>query len=147
MGFLGFEHLDGYDLARVISGELKARDYILCESHAVTGPRATIRTKDYMFSIKSRPDKNRGNNMRWAMNAGYEELEPALYHLTLDPHEVRNLAFDPQYREIAQVLKDKLLNIVLGDNRVEVDWGEKAGGTEIFRSNFAPGADDKVLEL
>ena len=54
---------------RVASGELAARDYVIGESHAVTGPRAYIRTKDYVFSLQTRPDKSRGNNMDWAMNA------------------------------------------------------------------------------
>ena len=45
-------------------------------------------------------------------------------------------------------MQKKLLDIVLGDNRVEVDWGDnKALGTTVFRSNFAPGADDKKLSF
>lgn len=44
-------------------------------------------------------------------------------------------------------MKDKLLNIVIGDNRVEVIWNAKGDGTEVSRSNFAPGADDKKLKL
>jgi hypothetical protein len=65
-----------------------------------------------------------------------------------DSNEVNNLAFSSEHQTVANAMKEKLLNIVLGDNRVEVDWGgNKALGTEIFRSNFAPGADDKKLEL
>lgn len=142
-----FDYLDGYDLAKVTAGTLEPRDYILTESHAVTGPRASIRTKEYMFSIKTRPDKTRGKNMNWAMEATYEELEPVLYHLATDPGELHNLAHNPEYRQIANAMQTKLLNIVLGDNRVEVNWGQKGAGTDIFRSNFAPGADDKKLKL
>jgi len=142
-----FDFLDGYDLAKVTSGELAPRQYVIGESHAVTGPRATIRTKEYMFSIKSRPDKKRGKNMEWAMNASYEELEPVLYHLTTDPEELHNLAFSKEYESVARALKEKLLNIVIGDGRVEVDWGQKATGTKPVISNFAPGADDKKIEL
>ena len=47
-------------------------------------------------------------------------------------------------------MKKKLVNIVLGDNRLEVNWGDGmrgATGIEVFRSNFAVGADDKKLTL
>jgi hypothetical protein len=44
-------------------------------------------------------------------------------------------------------MKEKLANIVLGDGRVEVNWGTKADGEEIFQSNFAPGAHDGQLKL
>jgi arylsulfatase A-like enzyme len=142
-----YDYLDGYDLAGVVSGDLPARDYTLSESHAVTGPRATIRTAEYMFSLRSRPDKVRGRNMLWALSASYEELEPVLYDLTRDPEERYNLAFDRDHQAIAQAMKEKLLDIVLGDNRVEVNWGEAGAGTEVFRSNYAPGSDDKKLPL
>ena len=142
-----FGYLDGYDLAAVNSGKAPVRDYVIGESHAVTGPRAFIRTKDFCFSMQSRPNKNRGENMEWARNASYKELDPGLYHMPSDPYEVNNLAFNPEYQEVAMKMKEKLLNIVLGDNRVEVGWGAKADGTELFHSNFAPGADDKKLKL
>jgi hypothetical protein len=48
---------------------------------------------------------------------------------------------------MAMTLKDKLLKIVLGDGRIEVDWGPKADGTKVHRSNFAIGAHDGKLEL
>lgn len=137
-----FSYLDGVDLAEVASGKQAARDYVIGESHAVTGPRAYIRTKDYVFSMQTRPHKKRGQDLDWALHASYEELDPALYHTSSDPHEVQNLAFDKAYQEIAFKMKDKLINIVLGDNRVEVAWGKKADGTQIYRSNFAPGAHD-----
>ncbi|SMP80063.1 Sulfatase [Neorhodopirellula lusitana] len=143
-----YEYLDGMDMAEIASGEVPARDYVIGESHAVIGPRAFIRTKDYVFSMQTRPNRNRGKDMDWALNASYKELDPALYHMPTDPGEVRNLAFSPEYERVAMVMKDKLLNIVLGDNRVEVDWGgNQAVGTTVYRSNFAPGADDKQLTL
>ena len=80
----------------------------------------------------------------------WEELDPALYHMSKDPLETVNVAFDPSYRVIAEKMKKKLVNIVLGDNRVEVNWGDGmrgATGIEVFRSNFAVGADDKKLTL
>ena len=142
-----FDYLDGLDLKAVASGEAPVRDYIIGEAHAVTGPRAFIRTKDYVFSMQTRPNKNRGENMDWALNATYEDLDPALHYIPKDPKEVNNLAFDKNYQKVAMMLKDKLINIVLGDDRVEVAWGQKADGTQIFRSDFAPEAHDYKLNL
>ena len=142
-----FEYLDGLDMAEVAAGKAPVRDYVIGESHAVTGPRAFIRNKEFVFSMQTRPDKNRGENMNWALNASYKELDPALYHMPTDPHEVNNLAFNKDYEKVAQILKEKLINIVLGDNRVEVGWGPKADGTTVFRSNFAPGAHNYKLKL
>ncbi|WP_168564577.1 sulfatase-like hydrolase/transferase [Crateriforma spongiae] len=142
-----FDYLDGYDLAKVTSGDAPVRDYVVGESHAVTGPRAFIRTKEYVLSLQTRPDKRRGVDMQWAMKADYEDLDPGLYHMPSDPHEIHNLAFDDDYREVAEKLKDKLLRIVLGDGRIEVEWGPKADGTKIHRSSFATGAHDGKLEL
>lgn len=140
-----FDFLDGYDLAKVTSGDLPPRPYVLSESHAVTGARATIRTKDYMLSIKPRPNAKHGADMAWAMAASLKELEPVLYDLKADPDELNNLAFNPEHHETVEVLKTKLLNIVLGDDRVEVNWNKWGDGTEFFTNNFAPRADDKKL--
>ncbi|MGC6424719.1 MAG: sulfatase-like hydrolase/transferase [Lentimonas sp.] len=142
-----FEYLDGYDLAAVASGELRARDYVLGESHAVIGPRAYIRTRDYVFSMQTRPHKHRGKDIEWALHADYKDLDPALYHTPSDPNEKNNLALDPKYQTIAKKMRIKLSNIVLGDNRVEVNWGRDGNGTTVYRSNFAQGADDKTLDL
>ena len=127
--------------------EAPVRDYVIGESHAVTGPRAYIRTKDFVFSMQTRPKGKKGRDMQWAQNAIYKDLDPALYCMGNDPGETNNLAFNNEYQRIAMAMKEKLTSIVLGDNRVEVDWGKKAEGTELFRSNFAPGADDKKLDL
>ncbi|MEM1107375.1 MAG: sulfatase-like hydrolase/transferase [Planctomycetota bacterium] len=142
-----FDYLDGYDLAKVASGELTPRGYIIGESHAVTGPRATIRTEQYMFSVKSRPNNKHGGDFKWALKADYADLQPVLYDVKADPDELNNLAHDPAYREVAEALKTKLLNIVLGDGRIEVDWGMKGDGKKFYRSNFARGADDKKSPL
>ncbi|CDF79822.1 arylsulfatase [Formosa agariphila KMM 3901] len=142
-----FNYLDGFDLAKVVSKEAPVRDYIIGESHAVTGPRAYIRTKDYVLSLQTRPSKKEGENMKWALIASWEDLDPALYDLTKDPREVNNVAFKKQYNDIATKMKEKLLNIVLGDNRVEVDWEKWGTGTKVYRSNFAPDAHDYKLKL
>ena len=144
-----FQYLDGMNMAAIASGKSKKRDYIIGESHAVTGPRAFIRTKEYVFSMQTRPHKNRGKDLDWAQNATYEELDPGLYHMPTDPKEVNNLAFDKKHQKIAQKMKQKLMDIVLGDNRVEVGWGKGTNvtGTQIYRSNYAPGAHDYKLKL
>ncbi|MEM6829650.1 MAG: sulfatase-like hydrolase/transferase, partial [Bacteroidota bacterium] len=142
-----YSYLDGMDMAEVAEGKAPVRDYVIGESHAATGPRAYIRTKEYVFSLQTRPNIKRGENLNWAMNVPYERLDPGLYDVTKDPDEVNNLAFDKKYRHIAMAMKEKLLNIVLGDNRIEVDWGKKADGTTVYRNNFALGAHDYQLEL
>ena len=89
--------------------------------------------------------------MEWARTASYEDLDPALYHMPSDPHEINNLAFDKDYEAVAMKMKEKLINIVLGDNRAETDWGygtsSDAIGTTVHRSNFAPGSHDYKLKL
>ena len=50
-------------------------------------------------------------------------------------------------KKTAKKMKDKLLNIVLGDNRVEVNWERWGTGTHVFRSNFASGTHDYKLKL
>ncbi|WP_411844732.1 sulfatase-like hydrolase/transferase [Roseibacillus persicicus] len=143
-----FSYLDGRDLGKVASGETSPRDYIVGESHAVTGPRAFIRTKDYCFSMQTRPSSKRGANLDWALQASYEELDPGLYHLPSDPKEVKNLAYTEEHREVAMKMKKKLMDIVLGDDRVEVNWGgPKALGTEVFRQTFSSGSNDGKLKL
>ncbi|WP_430936010.1 sulfatase-like hydrolase/transferase [Saccharicrinis sp. 156] len=142
-----YSYLDGLDLAKVVNGKAPVRDYVIGESHAVTGPRAFIRTKDYVFSIQTRPNTKHGGDMKWALNADYKDLDPALYDMSKDPQEVNNVAFDKKYKAIAEAMKNKLLNIVLGDNRVEVNWEKWGSGTEVFYSNFAPGAHDYKLKL
>ncbi|TXG38385.1 sulfatase-like hydrolase/transferase [Seonamhaeicola maritimus] len=149
-----FKHLDGLDLEKVVSGNASVRDYVIGESHHGIGPRAYIRTKDYMFSVKTRPNSKRGIKMDWAMNASYQDLDPALYHTKKDPQEIDNLAFNSKYNKIAMQLKEKLLNIVIGDGRSEINWGgdnygknTKAIGTKVYKSNFAKGSHDFKLKL
>ena len=108
-----FDYLDGFNLADVAAEKTPVRDYVIGENHAVTGPRAYIRTKDYVFSMQTRPNKKRGENMNWALNATYEQLDPVLYDFKNDPHELNNLAFDKNYQAIAMKMKEKLINIVL----------------------------------
>lgn len=142
-----FSYLDGLDMAKVAAKEIPARDYVVGESHAVIGPRAYLRTKEYVFSMQTRPDKIRGKDLDWALKASYEDLDAALYNTVEDPKEKNNLAYHKSYRKIAEKMRAKLTDIVLGDGRVEVEWGSKADGTKVFYSNFAPGAHDHRLKL
>ena len=41
---------------------------------------------------KTRPHKNRGKDMDWALKASYEDLDPALYDTNKDPHEVKQFS-------------------------------------------------------
>ncbi|WP_033194701.1 sulfatase-like hydrolase/transferase [Ochrovirga pacifica] len=142
-----YSYLDGVDMQKVASKKAPKRDYILGEGHAVTGPRGYIRTHDYVFSMQTRPNKKRGENMEWALTATDKELDMALYDMKKDPKELNNLAYNKKYSKIVKQMKEKLTNILLGDNRVEVNWGKRGTGTEVFRSNFAPGAHDYQLKL
>ncbi len=124
-----FEHLDGLDLAKTASGEIEPRDFVVAEN----GSRAYIRTKDYMLTINSRRGA-RGEGMDWAINASYKDLDTGLYYLPNDPHELKNLANNPEYQDIAIKLKNKLLSVLFDDKRVETDWGKGGvGGKVIYR--------------
>ncbi|TWT80780.1 Choline-sulfatase [Planctomycetes bacterium CA13] len=141
-----YQYLDGRDLAKVANGKVPPRDYIIAEPTHVTGPRAVIRTRDYKFSMKVRPSNKPGKEMDWALQANLKDIEPVFFDLRSDPSERNNLAFDPYYINVINAMRTKLQSIVLGDGRVEVPWS-KAGGDPVFVSNFAPGADDGILEL
>ncbi|MEM9930537.1 MAG: sulfatase, partial [Bacteroidota bacterium] len=62
----------------------------------------------------------------------------------VDPLEQNNVAATEAYGELAQWFRDKLGHIVLGDGRVECDWSKP---NTYSLSNFASGADDKVLDI
>jgi arylsulfatase A-like enzyme len=140
-----FAYLDGRDLKKVAAGEVK-RDYAMGEGNHVIGHRAFIRTNEFSFSMKTRPDKTPGKDFKWAIKASREDVELALYDLRIDPKETNNVANDPKYKKLADWFRDKLQTIVIGDGRHEVKWdaGKEA---KVYSSNFAPGADDKQIEL
>lgn len=141
-----YAHLDGYDLATVASGARPARDYVVAECRHVIGPRGVIRTKDFAFSMKIRDLKRAPQAMDWAVTADDADVEPMLFDLRADPEQIRNLAFEPHYRRVVDLLREKLQNILLGDGRVEVEW--TAAGNDTARlGTFASGADDKRLVI
>ncbi|MEX0320887.1 MAG: sulfatase-like hydrolase/transferase [Puniceicoccaceae bacterium] len=140
-----FDYLDGRDLKQVAAGKVK-RDYAIGESNHVIGHRAFIRNEQFSFSMKTRPHKTAGKDFKWAINAGRDEVELALYDLRVDPNETNNVANDRKYRKLADWMRLKLQSIIIGDGRHEVKWdaGKEA---KVYSSNFAPGADDKKLDI
>lgn len=148
-----YDYLDGRDLARVVNGKERPRDYIIAEPTWVIGPRAVIRTKDYKFAMKVRARAGHymspamaGKDIKWAINADLKDIEPTLYDRRKDPGEVNNLAFDGRYRPVLKALRSKLQNIVLGNGRVEVVW-TKTGNDKSHLSSFALGSDDGRLKV
>ncbi len=152
-----FDYLDGYNLADVVAGKATKRDYVLGEIDAVCGPHGQIRTKDFMFGMRTRdismvnvPGKDKAiegdanTNMRWAMDASLEDVDAILYDLRIDSMERNNVALDPKYREVAEYMRNKLGNIMLGDGRVEVDWAQE---NSYKRSTFGIGSDDKKFKM
>ena len=145
-----YDYLDGFDLAEVLSGKAQKREYALGEMNLVCGPRAYMRSDDFAFSMRSRPDNatpkegTLNKNIKWALECPVEKAEMALYDLRNDPLERNNVANDPQYKELAAWFRQKLGNIVLGDGRAECDWNKR---NSYNISNFAKGADDKKLDI
>ncbi len=146
-----YNYLDGYDLAKVMDKSLPERDYVYGEMNVVYGPRAYIRSDEFAFSMRVRDKNNQpsasyppNNNIMWALNTSREYAEMALYDLRVDAKERTNLAYTDEYIALADWFRTKLGNIALGDGRVEVIWSE-INTWDV--SNFAPGADDKILDI
>ncbi|MEO0793900.1 MAG: sulfatase-like hydrolase/transferase [Verrucomicrobiota bacterium] len=150
VGSDNFSHLDGASLMRTVRGTAR-REYILGEINAIAGPRAYMRTKDFAFSMRTRPENGKpgpayapGENIDWALTCPRDKAELALYDLRVDPDERNNVANDPEYKALADWFRKKLGDIVLGDRRLEVDWTKE---NEYYLSDFAVGADDKKLRI
>ena len=88
-----------------------------------------------------------GKDFKWALTADLKDIEPALFDLKADPDELNNLAFDRRYGEVLKALRTKLQNVVLGDGRVEIAWTKTDTNLPSYKSNFAPDADDGLLEV
>ncbi len=141
-----FAHLDGYDLAEVISGEKAPRDYVISE----LGSNVHMRTKDFFFTMQNR-SMPKGEINKEAVDKEYARMMSvkdlstincALYDLRVDPKERRNVALEPEYSELAEWFHQKLGTIALGNGRIECDW--KKG---IYtRSTFGLGSDNKKFD-
>lgn len=145
-----YAHLDGTSLARTAKGKHK-RDYIVGEINHVVGPRAYIRSKEFAFSMRTRPKNGKpgqgfkpGEDIKWALECPRKNAELCLYNLRTDPGERWNLADDPRFAPLADWFRKKLGDIVLGDHRAECDWKQK---NAYVISDFAAGADDKTLDI
>lgn len=143
-----YDYLDGVNLHKVIHGKTQKRDYIVGETNVIVGHRAYLRSKDFSFSMKTRPDNWKklipNKNVKWALTCPVDQAELVLYDLRKDPMERNNVAATKKYRKLAQWFRTKLGNIVLGDGRVECDWS-KENAYNI--SSFAKGAHDGKLEI
>ncbi len=143
-----YEYLDGVDLHKIITGEAEKRDYIVGETNVIVGHRAYLRSKDFAFSMKTRPTNWKklvpNINAKWALNCPVEEAELALYDLRNDPLERNNVANYKKYKKLSDWFRNKLGNIVLGDGRVECDWSQE----NVYNiSNFAEGTHNGKLEI
>ena len=152
----GYAHLDGFDLATILRDPKLKRDYIIGEMDHVCGPRAYLRTKEFAFSMRTRPKSAKVSrkvkwlpdtpceDIRWGLDAPRKDAELALYDLRVDPGERLNVADHEPYLKLADWFRQKLGRIVLGDGRVEVDWDQV---NVHDRSDFANGAHDRRLNI
>ena len=145
-----YAHLDGIPLDETLHGEVPERLYVWTELNHVTGPWASMRTKDFMFGMKTRPYYNYppayepNQNIRWGLDAPIQKVEPVLYDLRVDQGERVNMAEVKEYAKLVEWFRHKVGNIALGDGRVEVNW---KADNEYNISDFALGADDKKLDI
>lgn len=144
-----WSYLDGRDLVAETADILPAREYVVSEMDPGIGPRAAIRTKDFVFSMRVRPENHavKDEEFKWALNARPEELEMALFDLRKDPLEKANVANQAKYQKLCLFMKDKLSSIVLGDRRVECDWSKEGDNCTNPISRWGTGADDKTLRI
>jgi arylsulfatase A-like enzyme len=140
-----WDYLDGRNLSAEALGQRPEREYVISEMDPGMGPRAALRTKEFVFSMRTRPPAGvQDKDFRWAVTAGADEVETALFDLRKDPMERRNVSADPAYARLVRLLRDKLEPIVLGD-RTEADWARE--GRNFVQSTWGKGADDKLLPL
>lgn len=141
-----YNYLDGINLFNFLGNSEEKRDYILGETTTIVGHRAYLRSKDFAFSMRTRPQKRLSPNqqIKWALECPIENAELALYDLRTDPNELNNVATHKKYKKLAQWLRTKLGNAVLGDGRIECDWSQ----INTFNiSNFSKGAHDRKLDI
>lgn len=137
------DYFDGQSLISQANNKLPERDYVIGEMNHVYGPRAYLRSRDFAFSMRTRPNK-KGSDFKWGLTTKRENVELSLFDLRSDPNEQNNLANDSNYIPLADWFRAKLGNIVLGDGRVEADWSKENSYTQ---GNFAKGSHDHKLDI
>ncbi|TXG37286.1 sulfatase-like hydrolase/transferase [Seonamhaeicola maritimus] len=146
IGDKAYDYLDGFNLFDFIGNEKEKRDYIVGETTTVAHHRAYLRSRDFAFSMRTRPQKRLkpNENVKWALECPVEKAELVLYDLRVDPSERNNVAANKKYKKLADWFRTKLGTIVLGDGRIECDWS-KANTFNI--SNFSKGAHNGKLDI
>lgn len=145
-----FDYLDGVNMLDIVSNKVEKREYIVGEIAVICGQRAYLHSDRFRFSMKTRPfygsvpNSDIGKNIKWALETSADKVEMALYDLSRDPLERNNIAYQEDYKELANWFRNKLGNIVLGDGRIEVDWSQE---NKFVLSDFARGAHDNKLDI
>jgi arylsulfatase A-like enzyme len=142
-----FSHLDGRDLAATIAGNVPPREYTLTEIGHFYGHRAGLRSKQWNFSMRTRPaDMKIGQDYLWAARVDNSDLEIQLFDLVEDPEEKNNLANDPAHADTVAELKAELIRRVLDPDRIEYDWNKDLGTKSFWAYPYRP-EDPKQYQL
>ncbi len=134
-------YLDGHDLAGLLHGRIPERSEVLVQSSHLCGHRALLRTKDWAFSMRTRPPDAEfqfGENYGWAARAPEEAVEMTLFDLRNDPKELHNLAGSPDHKDIRDRLRTRLQERVLGPDRIEYPWHKDTGQSPPFFKPVSP---------
>jgi arylsulfatase A-like enzyme len=136
-----YSYLDGRDLADILHGRIPERGEVLVQTSHLCGHRALLRTKEWAFSMRTRPPDHEfqfGENYDWASRAPEEAVEMTLFDLSNDPKELRNLAGSAEHKEIRDQLRARLQQRVLGPDRVEYPWHKDTGEAPPFFKPVSP---------
>ncbi len=124
-----YDYLDGKNLAKLIHQQIPSRRAALIETGHLYGHRACLRTAEWAFSMRTRPeDFEVGENIDWAKNASAAELEMTLFNLKNDPNEIHNLAGNPEVAGLCRQMRNDLQQRVLASDRIEYEWHLETGG-------------------
>lgn len=108
------EYMQGNSLKVLFDGDVEdwRKEIFLQISESQVG--RAIRTKRYKYSVRS-PEKN---GMLYASSDLY--IEDFLYDLENDPHERNNLVNNPEYRNVRDDLRGRLIKQMVKANEKEV---------------------------
>lgn len=123
---------------------ITSRKAALIETGHLYGQRACLRTKEWAFSMRTRPeDFEIGKKYDWARNASDKELEMTLFNLKNDPNEIHNLADNPEVADLCGQMRNELQQRVLSKDRIEREWYLETGG----ETSKGVSVDRKVRQL